>query len=250
MTAPLLRVRNSTGGLVLSTNGPAFGLNYIGIASQQLLSQASGSITTGGGRQAGRSTYRITSVNRPVPFIGMPLDRTVRVQSVVSLGANVWEITVFCGAAPLDSSGFETQEWVSVYCFAQPATFVGNVGLRVRDDTGALRWSITDLSGRPLFLKGSFALAGVVGELDVDTSMVALTTPAVLGMPQSFGEDSTPDGAFYDLREIDYGWRRTGSTTVRQDSYTSRRRRNDGPGSNTTTARPARALLIDANGLT
>lgn len=248
MSSPILRVTNPAGGLVLSSRS-SFGLNYIGQATPFSLTQASGNATNDGGRSAGSSVYRIASVNRPVPFFRLLTGHTIRVNSVTNIGGNTWEINVYCGnSASVDSDGFETQAYTTVYCFAVPTSHSG-VGLRIRDDAGNLRWSVTDTSGRLLYLKGSFSLAGTAGELDTDSSIPSLAVPALLGTPSSRRQNSLPAGSLFDNRQLRFGFRQMNGTTVRQASYFQRKWRDDGDVTNISSAQPLDVMVIDANGL-
>lgn len=248
MTAPIIRVSNPSGGLVLSGDN-SFGLNYIGRATPYSLVGASGTITSGIGRKSGASVYRITSVNRPVPFFALALNVNIAMRGVTYIGANVWEITAFTGSTTLDDDNFNTIVYVDVFCFAQPVSHTG-VGLKIMDPTGSqLRWSVTDTSGQLLFLKGALDLAGSAGELDTNNTIVSLTSPAVLGMPQSTATNSSIDGAFFDCRELEYGWQRTAANTLVQANYYARRYRDDGGITPTSSPEKVSALFIETSGL-
>lgn len=247
MTA-VLRVINPSGGLVLSARD-SFGLNYIGQATPFGLTQATGNATLRAGRSAGSSTYRIESPNRPVPFYRLQPGYTVRINSVTNIGGNTWEINVYCGnASSTDSDGFETQAYTQIYCFAVPWTHSWP-GLRINDDAGNLRWSISETSGRPLFLKGSFALAGTAFELDTDSSIPSLAVPAMLGSPSSRRQNSLPAGSMFDNRQLRFGFKQMSATVVRQASYFQRKWRDDGDVTNISSAQPLDVFLIDASGL-
>lgn len=248
MSNPLLRIVNPAGGLVLASRS-SFGLNYIGQAAPISLQQPNGTATSGGGRTAGGSIYHIVSVNRPVPFFRLIPGHTIRVNNLENIGGNTWAINVHCGnGGSLDSDGFETQTYTTIYCFAVPTVHTG-IGLRIRDDFGNLRWSVTDTSGRLLFLKGSFSLAGTAGELDTDSTIPSLAIPALLGSPSSRRQNSLPAGSLFDNRQLRFGFRQINSTTVRQASYFLRKWRDDGDVTNISSAQPLDVMVIDAAGL-
>lgn len=248
MSSPILRINNPAGGLVLSSRS-SFGLNYIGQAAPFSLTQPTGNATNSLGRRAGNSTYRITSVNRPVPFFRLMTGYIIRINSVTNIGGNTWEINVFCGnASSTDSDGFETQAYTTIYCFAVPTVHTG-VGLRIRDDAGNLRWSVTDTSGRLLYLKGSFSLAGSAGELNADSSIPSLVAPALLGSPSSRRQNSLPAGSLFDNRQLSFGFQQMSGTVVRQEDYFTRKWRDEGDVTNVSSAQPLDVMVIDANGL-
>ncbi|WP_046111826.1 hypothetical protein [Aquincola tertiaricarbonis] len=247
MTA-ILRVVNPAGGLVLSGRD-SFGLNYIGQATPFSLTQPFGTATTSLGRRAGNGIYRIDSPNRPVPFYRLQPGYIVRINSVTNIGGSTWEINVFCGnTGSIDSDGFEAQAYTQIYCFAVPWSHSG-VGLRINDDAGNLRWSITDTAGRPLFLKGGFSLSGTPGELNGDSVIPSLGIPAVLGTPSSRRQNSLPFGSLFDNRQLSFGFLQLSPTVVRQEDYFSRKWRDEGDATNISTAQPLDAFLIDASGL-
>lgn len=247
MTA-ILRVLNPSGGLVLSARD-SFGLNYIGQAVPYSLVQPSGNATTIGGRRSGYSLYRIDSPNRPVPFYRLQPGYIVRLNSVTNIGGNTWEINVFCGnTGSTDSNGFEAQAYTQIFCFAVPWSHAWP-GLRINDDSGNLRWSISETSGRPLFLKGGFSLSGSPFELDADSAIPALGIPAMLGTPSSRRQNSLPAGSLWDNRQLQFGFLQMSATVVRQASYFQRKWRDDGDVTNISTATPLDVFLIDASGL-
>lgn len=248
MSSPILRVLNPSGGLVLSARA-SFGLNYIGQATPVSLSQASGTATSSGGRQAGGSIYHVVSVNRPVPFFRLIPGHIIRVNAVNNIGGNTWAINVFCGnTASTDSDGFEAQTYTTIYCFAVPASDSG-VGLKIRDDAGNLRWAVTDTSGRLLQLKGSFSLTGVTGELNADSTIPSLAVPALLGSPSSRRQNSLPAGSLFDNRLLRFGFQQISATVVRQEDYFIRKWRDDGGTVNQSVAQPLDVMVIDANAL-
>ncbi|URI08922.1 hypothetical protein MW290_25475 [Aquincola tertiaricarbonis] len=248
MSSPILRVTNPAGGLVLGSRA-SFGLNYIGQATPISLTQPTGNAALFTGRRAGSSVYRITSVNRPVPFYKLMMGHTIRVNSVDNVGGNTWDINVFCGnTGSVDSDGFETQAYTTIYCFAVPTGHSG-VGLRINDDAGNLRWSVTDTSGRLLFLKGSFSLAGTAGELDGDFSIPSLAVPALLGTPSSRRQNSLPAGSLFDNRQLRFGFQQLSGTVVRQSNYFQRKWRDDGDVTNINSPAPLDVMVIDASGL-
>tara|TARA_B100001105_G_scaffold253662_1_gene247667 strand:- start:820 stop:1563 length:744 start_codon:yes stop_codon:yes gene_type:complete len=247
MTA-ILRVLNPSGGLVLSARD-SFGLNYIGQAVPYSLVQPAGNATTIGGRRSGYSVYRIESPNRPVPFYRLQPGYILRVNSVVNVGGTTWEINVFCGnVGSTDSDGFEYQAYTQIFCFAVPWSHSWP-GLRLNDDAGNLRWSISETSGRPLFLKGGFSLSGSIFELNGDFGIPALAIPAALGTPSSRRQNSLPAGTLWDNRLVQFGFQQLSATTVRQQEFFQRKYRDDGDLTNISTATPLDVFLIDASGL-
>lgn len=247
MTAPFFRVIGPTGTLVCDKN--TVSVNYLGKATYQSTTQATGSVLLGG-KGYGFATYKLTTSITPVlPFITLPLDRSVRLMDM-TYSAGVWTFNVYCGTSSVDADGFQiVDNAVDVYVFGR-LTSAGSVGLKMRDDAGVLTHVFTDTDGPPLAAMGQVSLTAV------DTSAHAipvLTKPAIIGMPQSERVDgpSIAGGKFDDQTWM-YAWeRRTGDVNnIYQKLVYNNRVRDDASIGTATRNYASESLLIEANGLT
>lgn len=204
-----LQIENPSGSIVLTTEG--YGLNYVGKATYQSVTQASGSATTAPpGRTGGKVVYRITGCpDFPVVFHTIAASYKVGLLNIVTVGGGTYDLEFHCETGTYDTWNFGTQaNAIEVFVFSRKTSLAGSYGMALYDSAGALAY---DLSDRPLFPVEMKSFASVSASA---VTIGTYTKPAFLGSFNAFQilETIVGGGPTYTQVTDRYGYTLTGTS--------------------------------------